>query len=311
MLIPRPNRADSDSVIKRVLLYALAIAASLAIVQPALAATELQASRSICFTRTTRYGNHIFRIEPDGSGLLRLTNGSSRDSEPAWSPDGTAVAFNRHRRRTDVWLVGWHGSNPHLFMANARSVSWSEDGTKVAFVRVRRGNTDVWRANTDGSNPVRLTTGAAWDAEPAWTMDGRILFTSDRSGRHRIYVMSTTGTDVERLTSGAGSQRDATGFQLDELVYEQHVNGRSDIYRMHVGSGVSEAEVASTRDELDPAVAFDGELLFKRVRSESIVGPRAHLAGHRLPPHVATRPGRIDERAAGLGALARVARCAG
>jgi len=41
-----------------------------------------------------RDGNwEVYRINKDGSGLLRLTNHGANDGLPAWSPDGGAVAF--------------------------------------------------------------------------------------------------------------------------------------------------------------------------------------------------------------------------
>lgn len=247
----------------------LAVVCSLLQALPASAAAEYEPPRSIVFSRTTQDGTHIFRMEPDGSGLVGLTSGSGRDTEPAWNVDGTLVSFTRRAGdRTDTWLVGADGTGAYRFIARARSLAWSEDGTKVVFVRIRRGNADIWIADVDGSDQVRLTSGAAWDGEPSWTIDGRIVFASDRSGQHRVHVLSATGTGVHRLTDGPGSQRDPVWSNIGQLVYEQHRAGDSDIYWLWPSDEVPHLEVTGPADDRDPAVAMDGELVFQRVRRD-------------------------------------------
>jgi dipeptidyl aminopeptidase/acylaminoacyl peptidase len=49
--------------------------------------------------------------------------------------------------------------------------------------------------NADGSNPVRLTTDAEFDAYPEWSPDGQhIAFRSDRAGNLEVYVMAADGS---------------------------------------------------------------------------------------------------------------------
>ncbi len=59
---------------------------------------------------------------------------------------------------------------------------------------------DIFRANIDGSNPVRLTATPGYDAEATIARDGRIVFTSVRDGDMEIYSMNGDGSDVKRLT---------------------------------------------------------------------------------------------------------------
>jgi len=49
---------------------------------------------------------------------------------------------------------------------------------------------DVWIVGADGLNPTRLTTSAAADWMPCWSIDGRVYFVSDRSSSHRIWSLS-------------------------------------------------------------------------------------------------------------------------
>ncbi len=63
---------------------------------------------------------------------------------------------------------------------------------------------DIYRADLDGGNPVRLTDHPAYDAEPVVRHDGRIVFGSQREGDFDLYAMDADGGNVVRLTDRAG-----------------------------------------------------------------------------------------------------------
>ncbi len=75
---------------------------------------------------------------------------------------------------------------------------------KLAFTSDRDGNREIYLAANDGSAPLRLTTNAAADFEPALAPDGaRVAFTSDRTGQARIYLTDDTGANVAALATGS------------------------------------------------------------------------------------------------------------
>ncbi len=69
--------------------------------------------------------------------------------------------------------------------------------------------TQIWRANTDGSDPVQLTYAEKSSDNPRWSPDGSMLaFTSGRSGKTNLYVLRLAGGESEQLTdikSGVGN----------------------------------------------------------------------------------------------------------
>lgn len=99
----------------------------------------------------------IYTMNPDGSDLTRLTSGA--DLEPAWSPDGTQIAFTRFNGATQggIFVMNADGSNQRRFTANAndRYPTWSPDGTKIAF----SSRFGVIIMNADGSNQRVIQTG--------------------------------------------------------------------------------------------------------------------------------------------------------
>lgn len=98
-------------------------------------------------------------MNADGSNQTRLTNNTEHDFQPAWS----------------------------------------RDGTKIAFRSTRDGDEEIYVMNSDGTNQVRLTNSFGYDRDPAFAPDGRILFASARNGELGIYVMNADGSNVTRL----------------------------------------------------------------------------------------------------------------
>ena len=194
--------------------------------------------RQVAFARATgeedRYITEIVVTPVDGGAERvvsreRLFPRLSSVSEPAWSPDGTRIAFTRsrldrsHDFRSSLLVVDSAGGKARLFARDGGDASWSPDGTRIAFSsgRDRNGkwctsdecgyNGELYVMNADGSEPMRLTRNRGDDASPAWSPDGRrIVFASNRNNRDRfpgqgteVYSIGVDGSCLTWLTNGA------------------------------------------------------------------------------------------------------------
>ena len=110
---------------------------------------------------------------------------------------------------------------PITYLTAGRQPAWSTDGSKIAFVRDRDGQGEIYVMNADGSERRRLTYNEYDDVEPDWSPDGsKIVFSSNRNGSYDIYVMDADGSNQTRLTYGDGNERaPAWRYNENKILY--------------------------------------------------------------------------------------------
>jgi len=82
-----------------------------------------------------------------------------------------------------------------------RTPKYSPDGKRIAFESTRSGSPEVWVCNTDGTEPLKLSSfGGALTGTPRWSPDGkRIVFDSRASGQPELYMVSSGGGKPQLL----------------------------------------------------------------------------------------------------------------
>lgn len=149
--------------------------------------------------------NRLVVADSDGYGEQSMLTLKEPIMSPAWSPDGSHLAyvtFEQGRAVTYVqslftrqrfMLAGFPGSNS--------APAWSPDGKQLAIVLTRDGTSSLYLVRPDGSGLRRITFSDAIDTEPSFSPDGRfLLFASDRGGSVQIYRMPVEGGYAERMT---------------------------------------------------------------------------------------------------------------
>jgi Tol biopolymer transport system component len=119
----------------------------------------------------------IFRITPSGTGLKQLTKSTSAAEAPAFSPDGTQVAFARIG--VGVFSMKVNGSGVRALTTNGRDSFpvWSPDGKQIAFIRPLATGWKVFvmSATGKGQRELRQSPPAG---RPSWTSRGLMVPTN-------------------------------------------------------------------------------------------------------------------------------------
>ena len=181
---------------------------------------------------------HLWLIDVATGSAERLTDGGSGDAEPAWSPDGSRVAFSANRRRDhdlqyiqDIHVVDVATKSITTVTGGPTAVfgipTWMPDGRDLVVLghrlRARAGSrNDLWLFAADGSEAGPdggRNLSARHDLMPGSGMssdvtrgevarlwpspDGRtISFSAPHEGSYQLWRLSVAGGEVERLTDG-------------------------------------------------------------------------------------------------------------
>jgi Tol biopolymer transport system component len=240
--------------------------------------------RKILFSSDRTTSGDIYAMNPDGTGVVQLTSTAGVDEQPAWSPDGSHIAFSSARNSAtggglDIYVMDANGANVRRLttaVGDDTAPAWSPDGNKIAFQSKRNGNTpEIYVMNTDGTNQTRLTNNAAQDIEPSWSPDGtKLAFASDRNIGMNVWVMNADGSGLVQLTSTKQAETDPAWSPTDanKIALASNRAGSSgfDLYTIDPNNpATSLVQLTSVSgDDTEPTWSRDGaRLAFSGTRS--------------------------------------------
>ena len=191
---------------------------------PGVAASDATPSpdgSKVAYVVHTPDGNYDIVVASVSGGVVtRLTNSVHDDDQPAWSPDGTQIAFRRWdftpgTGHSDVWLMNADGGNQRSLTAdqgrtNQTHPAWSPligGGYRITYSSQSNdvnGQAHIWTMAADGTDKRQITTGDVFDDEPAWSPDGATIAYGRSASAvfGDIYLVNAAGGNVRRLLLG-------------------------------------------------------------------------------------------------------------
>jgi len=156
---------------------------------------------------------NVFVLDLGGSRPQQVTDAGAYEITPAWSPDGSVIAFsssrccdteNSHGNNYELYIVdpstGWVVRLTHTEGLQEVSPAWSPDGTRIAYSASANAPAHLYVMGADGSNARQITEGELWDNGPSWSPDGtRIAFVSELEDHSEIDVVNADGTGRRTL----------------------------------------------------------------------------------------------------------------
>ena len=140
---------------------------------------------------TTR--GRIGTVSLDGGEIHYLTGLGGKEFNPAWSPDGSRIAFDEYGQHRGIFVMDANGSNARMLTPSGSLPRWSPDGASLVF----EGGNGIYRVPSQGGSPVYLANGRSPDWSPDGTRIAFIWWNTERSG---VAITSADGTGhVQRL----------------------------------------------------------------------------------------------------------------
>ncbi len=164
--------------------------------------------RTLAVTLSREGGSQIFLMNPDGTGVRRLTSSPAIDTEPRYSPDGRWLFFTSDRGGSPqiYRMPASGGEAQRVTFEGSYNVSprISPDGTKLAYITRNSGRFQV--ALLDFTNQqTQVITDSERDESPSFAPNGRmILLATVLGGRGVLSAVSADGRFKQRLSAATG-----------------------------------------------------------------------------------------------------------
>jgi Tol biopolymer transport system component len=214
----------------------------------------------------------IYGADADGKHTYRLTDHQADPStpeglfwqnDPAWSPDGSEIAFTSNRDgRTHVFVMNADGTGTRRVTKTQHSdehPTWSPDGRWIVFAREGA----IYRVRDSGGAARRVGSGFGAAADPAFSPDGRLIAYDYRQPGYsikEIYVMNDDGTGVRRVTD-LRDVSTAPAWSPDGKTFAFQSSaggGKNEIYTVPVAGGTPKRVTTSEIDAIQPDWTPDG-----------------------------------------------------
>jgi Tol biopolymer transport system component len=216
----------------------------------------------------------IFLTDLDGTSIVNLTDAAGDDTRPAWSPDGSRLAYTCYHQPD-----GSPGGPQRICLRNADGTgftvlsntfaedfgpAWSHDGKQIAFTSFTPGFQSILTIINLDSGGRFSFFGFSGAANPDWSPDNLTLVFEQVNS---IWILNQITQSSLRLTNVTGDSRPRYSPNGSKIAFQSTRDGQPEIYVMNAdGSGQTRLTNNPAWDTA-PAWSPDGtKILFTSLR---------------------------------------------
>jgi Tol biopolymer transport system component len=246
-------------------------------VAPASGSLAALTAPRIMFTSYRSGAGDIYRMDPAGNQVARITTSSDYEAAPAWSWDNKRIALVRPRKdnsdvlQSDIYIMNADGTQGHWARPYASSwpvtsPSWSLDGKRIAVVVAVQGNGYLGLIDV-ATGGITLIGGGIRGGDPSF----------DPTGKKIAYVagfvssldqINADGTGHKVLLTGSGLGHPTWSPDGKRIAFNRQVNYDQEIYVKNLADGTVKRLTTSTGADMWPTWSPDGgKIAFSSFRS--------------------------------------------
>ena len=243
------------------------------------------AATRIAFKAKDGRSDAIWRIDSDGANLVRVSTPGRITMTPAWSPDGSSIAFSEYG--DGKWRLflqrlgsGTRTAVPSSSAGDSYGANFAPDGKSLVYSHGLEAGSGIETADISRMCCAHVLTHDgrfADNVSPTYSPDGhRVAYVSNRTGTPEIYVMDDDGTGRSQLVpsdfepGGRPLPTYSPAWSPDgsQLVFDRDTpSGGRQLYLWSIGGGQIRQLTSVGRND-DPSWAPDSRhLVFKSTRA--------------------------------------------
>ena len=205
----------------------------------------------------------LYLMDADGTNVRRVFKRKIEAwrGGATWSPDGTQFAYesvDRGTREFARYIATFGEEDAEPIIGNYGSLAWSPDGSEIACSEPRQFGYRLTFINvrTRAVEQPLPNKALLWQFGPSWSAAGdRLAFTGNKhpipvildrdlhnawDDKDTVFIVNRDGTGLKQLVEEDGPKAGVSALSPDglEVLYTQEINGRLQIFKIDVNSGI-------------------------------------------------------------------------